>query len=237
MSQPPNTMSSSLASGTKSLISGERLSVRLPSRMVPICVSEPIGLASPRRMASTPGDERGRDRAHAGQQDAELAARRRDLASLTCGRHRAASCTALDGQSRIAKHGASRYSTRRAPRVKRRGRRGQAVPAGSARSTPPEAAALREERERGARQLGVVARTDEAALAAGGSAGSPSARGGPRSRTSRTSGSGSRAAVRCRRRSPKLRFRIVTGSTGCTSRSVREGDEASNRWPHSSRCQ
>ena len=35
-------------------MSGERPSVRLPSRMVPICVSEPIGLARPRRIAITP---------------------------------------------------------------------------------------------------------------------------------------------------------------------------------------
>src|SRR5215510_10611289 len=54
MSHPPNTMSSRLASGTKSLILGARPSVRLPRRMVPICVSEPIGGASPLRMAITP---------------------------------------------------------------------------------------------------------------------------------------------------------------------------------------
>ena len=54
MSQPVKTMSFRSASGTKSLISGDLLSVRLPSRMVPICVSEPTGLASPRRTASTP---------------------------------------------------------------------------------------------------------------------------------------------------------------------------------------
>jgi hypothetical protein len=36
------------------LICGERPSVRLPSRTVPICVSDPIGLASPRRTARTP---------------------------------------------------------------------------------------------------------------------------------------------------------------------------------------
>ena len=54
MSQPPNTTSSSDASGTKSLMSGERPSVRLPSRTVPICVSDPIGFARPRRTASTP---------------------------------------------------------------------------------------------------------------------------------------------------------------------------------------
>src|SRR6185436_2455419 len=54
MSQPPNTTSSSCASGTNSLIFGERLSVRLPRRIVPICVSEPIGFARPLRMAMTP---------------------------------------------------------------------------------------------------------------------------------------------------------------------------------------
>jgi hypothetical protein len=53
-SHAPNTMSSSLASGTKSLIRGARLSVRFPSRIVAICVSEPIGLERPRRMLSTP---------------------------------------------------------------------------------------------------------------------------------------------------------------------------------------
>ena len=42
------------ASGMTSLIFGERPSVRLPRRTVPICVSEPIGLARPLRMASTP---------------------------------------------------------------------------------------------------------------------------------------------------------------------------------------
>ena len=42
------------ASGTTSLIFGERPSVRLPRRIVPICVSEPIGLANPLRMARTP---------------------------------------------------------------------------------------------------------------------------------------------------------------------------------------
>ncbi len=35
-------------------MSGELLSVRLPRRTVPICVREPIGLARPRRTASTP---------------------------------------------------------------------------------------------------------------------------------------------------------------------------------------
>ena len=35
-------------------MSGERPSVRLPRRIVPIWVSEPIGLAMPRRIASTP---------------------------------------------------------------------------------------------------------------------------------------------------------------------------------------
>src|SRR5215469_15914250 len=54
MSQPVKTRSSSEARGTKSLMRGERPSVRLPRRMVPICEVEPMGLASPRRMASTP---------------------------------------------------------------------------------------------------------------------------------------------------------------------------------------
>src|SRR5712692_8173044 len=54
MSQPPKTMSSSLASETKFLISGERPSVRLPRRTVPSCVSEPIGSAWPLRTNSVP---------------------------------------------------------------------------------------------------------------------------------------------------------------------------------------
>src|SRR6185295_8445495 len=54
MSQPPKTRSSSAATGTTSLILGERPSVRLPRRMVPICVSEPIGFEMPLRMARTP---------------------------------------------------------------------------------------------------------------------------------------------------------------------------------------
>src|SRR5258708_39296868 len=54
MSQPPNTRSFKPASGTKSLILGERASVRLPSRIAASCVSEPIGAAIPWRMASTP---------------------------------------------------------------------------------------------------------------------------------------------------------------------------------------
>ena len=54
MSQPVKTKSSSPASGTNSFTLGERPSVRFPRRTVPICVSEPIGLARPLRMASTP---------------------------------------------------------------------------------------------------------------------------------------------------------------------------------------
>src|SRR4026208_1731964 len=54
MSHPPNTMSSRPDSGTTSLIFGERPSVRLPRRMVPICVREPIGLEKPLRIAGTP---------------------------------------------------------------------------------------------------------------------------------------------------------------------------------------
>ena len=54
-------------------MSGERLSVRLPRRIVPIWVSEPIGLAMPAPDRLDAGHERGGDRAHAGSQDAELA--------------------------------------------------------------------------------------------------------------------------------------------------------------------
>src|SRR5215472_3060901 len=54
MSQPPNSRSSSFASGTKSLIRGVRPSVRFPSRTVASCVSDPIGTPSPRLTASTP---------------------------------------------------------------------------------------------------------------------------------------------------------------------------------------
>src|SRR5437868_2934096 len=54
MSHPVKTRSLSCANGTKSLIFGDRPSVRLPRRMVPICVSEPMGKAMPLRTASTP---------------------------------------------------------------------------------------------------------------------------------------------------------------------------------------
>src|SRR5665213_1045865 len=54
MSHPVKTRSSSCAIGAKSLISGLRPSLRLPRRIVLICVVEPMGLASPRRTASTP---------------------------------------------------------------------------------------------------------------------------------------------------------------------------------------
>src|SRR6185436_10391519 len=54
MSQPPKTRSSRPASGTNSLILGDLLSVRLPRRIVPIWVSDPIGFARPLRIATTP---------------------------------------------------------------------------------------------------------------------------------------------------------------------------------------
>src|SRR2546426_9868013 len=54
MSQPPNTRSSSEVSGTISLIFGEHRYERLPRRMVPIYVSDPIGDAMPFRMARAP---------------------------------------------------------------------------------------------------------------------------------------------------------------------------------------
>src|SRR5712692_9854650 len=54
ISQPPKVRSFSSASGTNFLMSGERASVRLPRRMVPICVSDPTGWDLPRRTSSTP---------------------------------------------------------------------------------------------------------------------------------------------------------------------------------------
>src|SRR5215469_1544553 len=54
MSQPPQTRSSRSASFTKSLIFGERASVRFPRRIVPICVSDPTGTAFFVRTSSTP---------------------------------------------------------------------------------------------------------------------------------------------------------------------------------------
>src|ERR1019366_4947314 len=54
MSQPPNSSWLMFARGTKSAIFGVRLSVRLPSRMVPICVSDPTGTALPCRASRTP---------------------------------------------------------------------------------------------------------------------------------------------------------------------------------------
>src|ERR1700682_3493077 len=54
MSHPPKVRSVSSASGTNFLMSGERASVRLPRRMVPICVSDPTGCDLPLRTSSTP---------------------------------------------------------------------------------------------------------------------------------------------------------------------------------------
>src|SRR3989442_12144577 len=54
MSQPPKTRFSSVSSGTNPRISGERCCVRLPSRIVPSWVIEPIGAAAPLRTSSTP---------------------------------------------------------------------------------------------------------------------------------------------------------------------------------------
>ena len=53
-SHAPKTSWSRSASGTNSLMNGARVSVRLPRRMVAICVSDPTGSPEPRRMCSTP---------------------------------------------------------------------------------------------------------------------------------------------------------------------------------------
>src|SRR5229473_3773958 len=54
ISQPPKVRSFSSARGTNFLMSGERASVRLPRRIVPICVSDPTGCDLPLRTSSTP---------------------------------------------------------------------------------------------------------------------------------------------------------------------------------------
>ena len=53
-------------------MSGELLSVRLPRRIVPICVSEPMGLAKPAPDSVDAGHEGGGDGAHSGREDSEL---------------------------------------------------------------------------------------------------------------------------------------------------------------------
>src|SRR5882724_13714967 len=54
MSHPVKTRSSSWVIGVKFLMRGVLSSVRLPRRIVPIWVIEPIALAKPLRTASTP---------------------------------------------------------------------------------------------------------------------------------------------------------------------------------------
>src|SRR6266478_3756250 len=54
ISQPPKVRSFSSARGTNLWMSGERPSVRLPRRIVPICVSDPTGCDLPLRTSSTP---------------------------------------------------------------------------------------------------------------------------------------------------------------------------------------
>src|SRR6185295_15893745 len=54
MSHPPKTKSFRPASGTNPFTKGLRPSVRFPRRTVESCVTEPMGFASPRRIASTP---------------------------------------------------------------------------------------------------------------------------------------------------------------------------------------
>src|SRR3981189_3515943 len=54
MSHPPKVRSVSSARGTNFLMSVQRPSVRFPSRMVPICVSDPTGCDLPLRTSSTP---------------------------------------------------------------------------------------------------------------------------------------------------------------------------------------
>ena len=66
-------MSSSVASGTKSLIIGVRSSVRLPRRIVSIWASEPIGCGQPPLDELDAGDQRRCDGAQPDGEDAEAA--------------------------------------------------------------------------------------------------------------------------------------------------------------------
>ena len=123
------------ASGTKSL--DQRAcgaSVRLPSRIVPICVSEPIGSPMPRLTSSTPAMSVDRDRAEADGEHAEAAVGRlhhRRLDDRTfSGRHarerrralRTTCCTTAPDSSRTRRPRASPHplcARRLDPRVKR----------------------------------------------------------------------------------------------------------------------
>ena len=109
-------MSSSSASGTKSLISGERFSVRLPRRIVAICVSEPIGLRVAAADALDAGHERRGDGAEAGREDAELAGGGTWSGGSVCERNLARTYSPL---SRWARGAAARARTEDAPRSRR----------------------------------------------------------------------------------------------------------------------
>ena len=77
-SHPPKTRFSGFRAARTRGSAGVRPSLRLPSRMVCICVSEPKSWPSPFFCELDAGDEGAGDRAHAGEQDAEPAAARLD---------------------------------------------------------------------------------------------------------------------------------------------------------------
>ena len=77
-----------LASGTKSLIAGLRPSVRFPRRTVPSWVKRADRLRQSALDGFQPGDERGRYRAHAGNQNSQFAFGGRNLDVVLIGQMR-----------------------------------------------------------------------------------------------------------------------------------------------------
>jgi hypothetical protein len=79
MSQPPKTTSSSCASGTNSLIFGERFSVRLPRRIVAHLRERSNRLRETFANGNDAGDGGGADRAEPDQEDSERSLCRGDF--------------------------------------------------------------------------------------------------------------------------------------------------------------
>src|SRR5262249_11678058 len=152
MSQPPNTTSARSARGTSSLMRGDRLSVRLPSRTVPIWVRLPIGREISLRIASTPA--------------------MKVVATAPIPGSRTPSLPLAGAISRPLPVVAIRCSSRReSPPPRKTG--SLAHRGGGARTPAPAASGARrgrnssvlvQELERGGRELAVVARPQEAAL-------------------------------------------------------------------------
>src|SRR5262245_11523447 len=178
MSQPPNSSELSGASGTNSSMRGQRSSVRLPSRIVPCCVRLPTGLLRPLRIASTPATNVVATAPMPGSSTPSfpLAGRiSRPFPLAIFERPPLWKVLTHLLETRMlprTSYGAARTTDASGARLKRaEPRRG-----GRARRSAPQARSktgvscsnapsLAEELERGARQLAIVPRSDEAALA------------------------------------------------------------------------